>query len=62
MYLDKGVVARENKHFPVGTNLFWGNPNAARQNWDGGFLIKRKYIQASGDGVPEAHYVERKKK
>ena len=61
-YLDKGVIARENNSFPVGTNVFWGNPDAARQNWDGGFLIKAKYIQATGDGVPDTHYVKRKKK
>lgn len=49
--IDKGVVARENDHYPVGTKIFWGNPANARQNWDDGFLIRTRYIQATGDGV-----------
>lgn len=58
IYLDKGVVARKNKYFDVGTQVFWGNPNKARQNWENGFLIKAKYIDAIGSGVEKTHYIK----
>lgn len=57
-YLDKGIIARKNKFFPEGEMVFWGNPSAARQNWEGGFLIKEKYIQATGSDVPVTHYIK----
>lgn len=59
IYLDKGVVARKNKWFEEGTMVFWGNPGRARQNWNNGFLIKAKYIDATGEGVPQTHWVKR---
>lgn len=56
IHLDKGIVSRPNNHFEEGTVAFWGNPNKARQNWEDGFLIKAKYIDAVGEGVRETHY------
>jgi len=59
-YIDKGIIGRKNKYFEEGEMVFWGNPNAVRQNWEGGFLIKHKYIQATGAGVPSTHYIKGK--
>lgn len=57
-HIDKGVIGRKNSHFPEGTPVFWGNPNKARQNWEGGFLLKAKYIEAIGEGVHHIEYVK----
>jgi hypothetical protein len=55
--IDKGIVARENKHYPVGTPIFWGNPANVRQKWDNGFLLRTRYIQAAGEGVLNVNYI-----
>jgi hypothetical protein len=60
IYLDKGIVARKNKWHGEGEYVFWGNPGRARQNWEQGFLIKAKYIDAIGDDVPKMMYVKGK--
>jgi len=57
-YIDKGIVARENEHFPVGTQLFWGNPANVRQKWDNGFLVRTRYIQATGEDVEKITYIK----
>ena len=59
-YLDKGIIARKNKYFAENEVVFWGNPSKARQNWEGGFLIKQQYIDAIGEGVLNTHYVKGK--
>ena len=56
-YIDKGVVARKNKHFPEGELLFWGNPANVRQNWDKGYLIRHRYVQATGEDVNKTEWV-----
>jgi hypothetical protein len=56
-YIDKGFVARENEHYPIGTQLFWGNPANVRQKWDDGFLVRTRYIQAVGDDVSNINYI-----
>jgi hypothetical protein len=58
-YIDKGVVARKNEHFPEGELLFWGNPANIRQNWDGGYLIRHRYVQACGEDVINMEWVSR---
>lgn len=58
-YIDKGEVARKNEHFPEGELLFWGNPANIRQNWDGGYLIRHRYVQASGEDVLKMEWVSR---
>lgn len=58
-YIDKGVVARKNEHFEEGELLFWGNPANVRQNWDKGYLIRHRYVQASGDDVMKMEWVSR---
>jgi len=58
-YIDKGVVARKNEHFPEGELLFWGNPANVRQNWDGGYLIRHRYVQAVGKDVAKMEWVGR---
>lgn len=52
-HLDKGVVARENEHLPVGTPVFWGKPSYANQQWQAqnGFLLKYRSLMASGEEV-----------
>jgi len=58
-YIDKGIVARKNEHFPEGELLFWGNPANIRQNWDGGYLIRHRYVLACGEGVINTEWVSR---
>ena len=58
-YIDKGRVARKNEHFPEGELIFWGNPANIRQNWDGGYLIRERYVQASGEDVMKMEWVSR---
>lgn len=56
-YIDKGIVDRENDHFPIGTVIFWGNSANVRQNWDNGFLVRTRYIQAMGEDVLKTNYI-----
>jgi hypothetical protein len=54
--IDKGIVARKNAHFPEGEKVFWGNPANVRQNWDDGFLVRTRYIQATGEDVSKMEW------
>jgi hypothetical protein len=56
-HIDKGIVDRENDHFPVGTPVFWGNPANVRQKWDNGFLVRTRYIQATGSDVLKINHI-----
>jgi len=56
-YIDKGIVARDNEHYPIGTQIFWGNPANVRQKWDDGFLVRTRYIQAIGNDIPKINYI-----
>jgi len=56
-HLDKGIVARENEHFPVGTVVYWGKGSYANGMWQGqeGFLLKHRSLKAYGDEVKHWH-------
>jgi len=52
-HLDKGRVARENEHFPVGTVVYWGKASYVNQEWQAqnGFLVKHRSLKAYGDEI-----------
>jgi hypothetical protein len=52
-HIDKGRVAMENEHFPIGTVVYWGKSSYANTNWQGreGFLVKHRSLKAAGDEV-----------
>lgn len=56
-HIDKGIVARKNNHFEVGTPIFWGNSANVRQNWEKGFLIKLRYVQLAGEDALKVEYI-----
>lgn len=52
-HLDKGRVARENEHFPIGTIVYWGKAAYVNQEWQArnGFLVKARSLKAIGDEI-----------
>jgi hypothetical protein len=58
-HTDKGIVSAENDHFPVGTVLYWGEDENARNDWEGGFLVRKRFVQAAG---PQAQFLSFTKK
>ena len=60
-YTDRGVVSGKNNHFPEGEVLWWGHESNVRLGWEGGFLVRRRMVEAYGPDANKLSYVKRKK-
>lgn len=59
-YTDRGRVVGKNEHFPEGTILWWGHESNVRLGWEGGFLVRRKMLNAYGPDAERLTFVKKK--
>jgi hypothetical protein len=60
-YTDRGIVAAENDHYPVGTILFWGDDSNVRHGWEGGFLVKKRMVLCWGKDAERMAFKKKRK-
>jgi len=59
-YTDRGKVVGKNQHFPDGTILWWGHESNVRLGWEGGFLVRKRMLDAYGPDAQKLTYLKPK--
>jgi hypothetical protein len=59
-YTDRGKVVGKNQHFPDGTILWWGDESNVRLGWEGGFLVRKRMLDAYGPDAQKLTYLKPK--
>ena len=59
-YTDRGRVVGKNQHFPDGTILWWGHESNVRLGWEGGFLVRKRMLDAYGPDAQRLTYLKPK--
>lgn len=59
-YTDRGKVVGKNQHFPDGTILWWGHESNVRLGWEGGFLVRKRMLDAYGPDAQRLTYLKPK--
>jgi hypothetical protein len=59
-YTDRGKVVGKNQHFPDGTILWWGDESNVRLGWEGGFLVRKRMLDAYGPDAKTLTYIKNK--
>jgi hypothetical protein len=59
-YTDRGRVVGKNQHFPDGTILWWGHESNVRLGWEGGFLVRKRMLDAYGPDAQKLTYLKPK--